>query len=107
MFQIRLTNGQALTQTFGCKEQLSAVRLYIEMNRTDGSGGFNLMTTFPRKVFTEEDYEKPLNILGQYEIYLLHNHISINRYGYFFKYRSFVGLVPTAVIIVQKKAELQ
>lgn len=61
--QIRLTNGQALTQTFGCKEQLSAVRLYIEMNRTDGSGVFNLMTTFPRKVFTEEDYEKPLDIL--------------------------------------------
>ncbi|XP_012258418.2 UBX domain-containing protein 1 [Athalia rosae] len=76
--QIRLTNGQALTQTFGCKEQLSAVRLYIEMNRTDGSGAFNLMTTFPRKVFTEEDFEKPLDILG---------------------------LVPTAVVIVQKKIE--
>ncbi|XP_046611528.1 UBX domain-containing protein 1 [Neodiprion virginianus] len=78
--QIRLTNGQALTQTFGSKEQLSAVRLYIEMNRTDGSGLFNLMTTFPRKIFTEDDYEKPLDILG---------------------------LVPTAVVIVQKKTELQ
>ncbi|KAJ1519707.1 hypothetical protein ONE63_004968 [Megalurothrips usitatus] len=62
--QIRLPNGQALTQTFGAKEQLSAVRVYIEMNRTDGPGPFSLMTSFPRKVFALEDYEKPLDILG-------------------------------------------
>ncbi|XP_069689431.1 UBX domain-containing protein 1 isoform X4 [Periplaneta americana] len=62
--QIRLTNGQALTQTFGSKEQLSAVRLYIEMNRTDGSGPFSLMTSFPKKIFTDDDYEKPLDLLG-------------------------------------------
>lgn len=76
--QIRLTNGQALTQTFGVKEPLSAVKLYVEMHRTDSPGDFNLMTTFPRKVFNDEDYEKPLDILE---------------------------LVPTAVIIVQKKTE--
>ncbi|XP_021919770.1 UBX domain-containing protein 1 isoform X2 [Zootermopsis nevadensis] len=62
--QIRLTNGQALTQTFGSKEQLSAVRLYVEMNRTDGSGPFCLMTNFPKKVFSDDDYEKPLDLLG-------------------------------------------
>lgn len=62
--QIRLTNGEALTQTFGSKEQLSAVRLYVEMNRTDGGGPFSLMTNFPKKVFTEDDYEKPLDLLG-------------------------------------------
>ncbi|XP_046388786.1 UBX domain-containing protein 1-B [Ischnura elegans] len=73
--QIRLTNGEALTQTFGAKEQLSAVRLYVEMNRTDLNGPFSLMTPFPRKVFTDEDYEKPLDILG---------------------------LVPSAVVIVTK-----
>ncbi|XP_071454498.1 UBX domain-containing protein 1 [Hetaerina americana] len=73
--QIRLTNGQALTQTFGAKEQLSAVRLYVEMNRTDLNGPFSLMTPFPKKVFTDEDYEKPLDILG---------------------------LVPSAVVIVTK-----
>ncbi|XP_066598181.1 UBX domain-containing protein 1-A-like [Prorops nasuta] len=76
--QIRLTNGQILTQSFGSKEQLSAVRLFIDMNRTDGSGTFTLMTNFPKKVFTEDDYDTPLNILG---------------------------LVPSAVIIVQKKLE--
>lgn len=64
--QIRLTNGQALTSTFGCKEQLSAVRLYIEMNRTDMGGPFNLMTNFPKKIFDEEDFEKPLDVLGMF-----------------------------------------
>lgn len=76
--QLRLTNGQALTQSFGSKEQLSAVRLFIEMNRTDGNGPFQLMTTFPKKVFTDEDYDTPLDVLG---------------------------LVPSAVVIVQKKVE--
>ncbi|XP_015598562.1 UBX domain-containing protein 1 isoform X2 [Cephus cinctus] len=76
--QIRLTNGQTLTETFGSKEQLSAVRLFIEINRTDSPGPFNLMTNFPKKVFMEEDYDTPLEVLG---------------------------LVPSAVIIVQKKSE--
>lgn len=67
--QIRLTNGQTLTQNFGCKEQLSAVRLYVEMNRTDSPGSFNLVTTFPRKVFSDEDYDTPLDVLG--ELYFL------------------------------------
>ncbi|XP_075224027.1 UBX domain-containing protein 1-like [Lycorma delicatula] len=75
--QIRLTNGQALTHTFGAKEQLSAVRLYIELNRTDGEGPFGLMTNFPKKIFTDDDYDKPLDILG---------------------------LVPSAVIIVSRTA---
>lgn len=62
--QIRLTNGKALTQTFGAKEPLSAVRLYVEMNRTDEPGPFSLMTSFPRKIFNSDDYDKPLDILG-------------------------------------------
>ncbi|XP_013788689.2 UBX domain-containing protein 1-B-like [Limulus polyphemus] len=62
--QIRLTNGQTLTNSFGASEALAAVRLYIELNRTDGGLPFSLMTTFPRKVFTEEDMQKPLKALG-------------------------------------------
>lgn len=77
--QIRLTNGQTLMQSFGSKEQLSAVRLYIEMHRTDGKEPFNLMTNFPKKVFTDEDYDTPLDVLG---------------------------LVPSAVIIIQKKVTM-
>ena len=64
-FQIRLTNGQALTQTFGAKEPLSAVCLYVELNRTDGqTAPFSLMTSFPRKVFGPDDMDKPLDALG-------------------------------------------
>ena len=76
--QIRLTNGQTLTQSFGSKEQLSTVRLFIEINRTDTVGPFNLMTNFPKKIFTEDDYNTPLDVLG---------------------------LTPSAVVIVQKKVE--
>lgn len=63
--QIRLPTGQSLTQQFGVKEQLAAVRLYVQMNRPDGSTDpFALMTTFPKRVFTEEDMEKPLSELN-------------------------------------------
>ncbi|KAF0288916.1 UBX domain-containing protein 1-A [Amphibalanus amphitrite] len=73
--QIRLTDGAALTSQFAAKEALAAVRLYVEMNRTDGQGAFTLGTAFPRRVFTAEDYERPLDSLG---------------------------LVPSAVLIVSK-----
>lgn len=62
--QIRLPNGTTLSQTFGAKEPLSAVRLYIQMNRGDAEGAFNIMTNFPKKVFGSEDYDKPLESLG-------------------------------------------
>lgn len=73
--QIRLTNGQALTNTFGAKEPLSAVRLYIQLNRTDEAGNFTLMTNFPKRVFTDAEMDAPLDSLG---------------------------LVPSAVLIVTK-----
>ncbi|KAK2184367.1 hypothetical protein NP493_269g03073 [Ridgeia piscesae] len=67
--QIRLPSGSALVQTFSASEQLAAVRLYIEMNRTDGgTGPVGLMTTFPRKVFTEEEMDMPLSELGKSEV---------------------------------------
>ncbi|XP_050293439.1 UBX domain-containing protein 1-B [Anthonomus grandis grandis] len=62
--QIRLADGKTLVQNFGIKEPLSAVRLYIEMNKTDGDYPFKLMTSFPRKIFNSEDYDKPLDTLG-------------------------------------------
>ena len=64
--QIRLPSGSALVQTFSASEQLAAVRLYVEMNRKDGgTGPVGLMTTFPRKVFTEEEMDMPLSQLGE------------------------------------------
>jgi len=63
--QIRQSNGQPLVHTFGAKEPLSAVRLYVQMNRTDGAEGeVKLMTNFPKKVFSDEDYENTLENLG-------------------------------------------
>lgn len=74
--QIRLQDGSTLTETFGVKEQLSAVKVFIQM-KTGIEIPFGLMTSFPRKVFAEDDYEKPLEVLG---------------------------LVPSAVVIVTKSA---
>lgn len=72
--QVRLQDGTALTETFDVKEQLSAVRLFIQLKQAN-EVPFALMTTFPRKVFTGDDYDKPLEVLG---------------------------LVPSAVLIVTK-----
>merc|ERR1712080_25786 len=63
--QIRQLSGQPIVHTFGVKEQLAAVRLYVQMNRTDGeTGPVKLMTSFPRKVFSDEDYDNTLENLG-------------------------------------------
>ncbi|XP_032533454.1 UBX domain-containing protein 1 isoform X1 [Chiroxiphia lanceolata] len=89
--QVRLPDGRALTQRFRAREPLAAVRLFVELNRGTGSTGstgstgeppqsppepFSLRTAFPKRLFTEEDMEKPLQELG---------------------------LVPSAVVIVAKK----
>jgi hypothetical protein len=62
--QVRLPDGKALQQTFKSGEQLAAVRLWIEMNRTDGTGKFNIVQTFPRKVYNEDDMMRTLADLG-------------------------------------------
>ncbi|CAJ0594422.1 unnamed protein product [Cylicocyclus nassatus] len=61
--QVRLKNGQAVRQKFGASEPLSAVRLWLELNHSDGTP-FNLLQPFPHKVMTFDDYEKPLKELG-------------------------------------------
>ncbi|XP_013149199.1 PREDICTED: UBX domain-containing protein 1 [Papilio polytes] len=75
--QLRLPDGQSLSHTFSAKEQLAAVRLYLQMNSQEFAQqeNFKLMTTFPKKIFTVDDYDKPLDLLG---------------------------LVPSAVIIVSR-----
>ncbi|XP_041988046.1 UBX domain-containing protein 1 [Aricia agestis] len=78
--QLRLPDGQSITHNFGAKELLAAVRTYVQVNTKEfaQNDNFKLMTTFPKKIFTEEDYEKPLEILG---------------------------LVPSAVIIISRGAQ--
>lgn len=48
------------------------MRLFIEINRTDAPGPFNLMTNFPKKIFTEDDYDTPLDVLGTIYCYFFH-----------------------------------
>ncbi|XP_038620549.1 UBX domain-containing protein 1 [Tachyglossus aculeatus] len=78
--QVRLPDGSSLTQTFRAREQLAAVRLYVELHRGDEAGGVQdpvqLLSGFPRRAFSEADMERPLQELG---------------------------LVPSAVLIVAKK----
>lgn len=62
--QFRLTNGSTITGTFQATDTLKAVRNYIHDNRTDGSTPFNLMTTFPRKTYTDGDMETSLQDAG-------------------------------------------
>lgn len=65
--QIRLPSGTPLVQEFKAKESLSAVRLWVGLNRTDGLSAdapIKLSTTFPRKTFSEDDMDKPLDLLG-------------------------------------------
>merc|ERR1711981_661783 len=50
--QIRQLDGKPIVQTFKAKESLSAVRLYVQLNRKDHPGvPPKLMTNFPKKVF--------------------------------------------------------
>lgn len=72
--QFRLLDGSTVVESFDVKETLSAVRLFVQLKQ-GVDVPFKLMTTFPRKVFRDEDFEKPLEALG---------------------------LVPSAVLVVSK-----
>jgi hypothetical protein len=62
--QIRLTDGKTMVQTFKAKEQLAAVRLWIQLNRTDDQGDFCLLQPYPRKQYTEDEMMQTLESLG-------------------------------------------
>lgn len=65
---MRLHDGSSLTETFDAKEQLAAVRLFLNL-KLEPHITFGLMTSFPRKVFTETDYDMTLESLGQFYKY--------------------------------------
>ncbi|VDM21029.1 unnamed protein product [Wuchereria bancrofti] len=64
--QVRLLNGSTIKEKFKPDEPLSHVRLWVEMHCKDAMGGmpFTLMTPFPRKIFTDEDMEVSIKVLG-------------------------------------------
>ncbi len=63
-FKVRLLDGSTLSSVFKAQEPLAAVRVYIQMNGENGQD-FNLITPYPRRVFTDLDMEKPLCELGK------------------------------------------
>ncbi|KAL3997772.1 UBX domain family protein [Acanthocheilonema viteae] len=64
--QVRLLDGSIIKEKFKSDEPLSHVRLWVEMHDKDTMDGipFTLMTPFPRKIFTDEDMEAPIKVLG-------------------------------------------
>lgn len=55
-----------MVETFNKQEQLAAVRLFVQLKQGEAPAGvfpFSMMTTFPRKVFNDEDFEKSLEEL--------------------------------------------
>jgi len=63
--QIRQLDGKPIVQTFKVKETLAAVRLHVQLTRSDKPGMVpKLMTNFPKKVFSDDDYDTPLEKLG-------------------------------------------
>lgn len=65
--QIRLPNNKRLQNTFNSNESFSAVRLYIQINagiELSVNDEIIISTPYPRKTFTDEDFEKPLSVLG-------------------------------------------
>ncbi|XP_049277132.1 UBX domain-containing protein 1-A [Anopheles funestus] len=61
---IRMMDGSQLVQTFQAGEQLAAVRLFVQLKMDSIDASFGLMTNFPKKVFSAEEYDMPLDKLG-------------------------------------------
>lgn len=61
---MRLLDGTTLSTVFKAQEPLAAVRVYVQMNGANGED-FNLITPYPRRVYTDLDMEKPLRELGK------------------------------------------
>ena len=62
--QIRLTDGSTLVHTFNATDTLVDVNQHILMNQPGQNAPYTLMTTFPRKVYTQHDHNKTLKELG-------------------------------------------
>lgn len=57
-------DGSALMAVFKAQEPLAAVRVYVQMNSSEGED-FTLLSPYPRRVYTDLDMEKPLRELGK------------------------------------------
>ncbi|EDV23741.1 UBX domain-containing protein 1 [Trichoplax sp. H2] len=62
--QVRLSNGSNISATFDVNDTIATVMDFVRKNRTDGDCPFNLMTTFPRKVYSENDMDMTVKDAG-------------------------------------------
>ena len=67
--QFRFPSGPLATQTFKAKEPLSAVHCWLAVNRPAPSphSAITLSTSYPKRVFTQEEMQMPLDSLGEHE----------------------------------------
>jgi len=77
---------------------MAAVRVYIELNRSDGDAPFCLMTSFPRKVFTSDDYEKPLDELGNVIIKLFFISLRLKSY--------YMTILNSIILLIKLKIKM-
>jgi len=61
---IRLLNGATIQGIFKPDDTLQTVQQWIVSNRTDGTGPFFLMNTFPRKIYTQNELQTTLKAAG-------------------------------------------
>jgi len=59
--QIRLTNGKTIKQIFKSSDKMRQVFEFVERERSDGVGPFNLMSSFPKKVFDHSNLDTQLS----------------------------------------------
>jgi len=57
---VRLTDGSILKGEFSSNTTLRHVYCWIQQQRTDGHASFTMMTSFPRKVFSNDNLDQTL-----------------------------------------------
>jgi len=61
---VRLTNGELIRQVCNSNTTLREVQLFIDQNRTDGSGPYVMRTTYPPRELAFSDLDRTLQQLG-------------------------------------------
>ena len=65
LLQIRLFGGGALVHSFKATDTLVEVNQHVLMHQPSPNLPFTLMTTFPKRVFSDIDTKKTLKELGK------------------------------------------
>ncbi|XP_018485181.1 plant UBX domain-containing protein 11 [Raphanus sativus] len=61
---IRLPHGANLQEKFSVTSTLRMVKDYVDSKQTPGLGAYDLAVPYPRKVYSDQDFDKSLSELG-------------------------------------------